>query len=104
MISSGSGSLTAFSIRPASTLVAGNLIAPLIPAGLSFLGIGAQPPQATWGKIIAEHKGYLITGKAYLAVLPGVAIILMVLAFVLVGNGIRDALDSKTVDDLPPAV
>jgi peptide/nickel transport system permease protein len=73
----------------------------LIEAGLSFLGIGAQPPQATWGKIIAEHKGYLITGKAYLAVLPGVAIILMVLAFVLVGNGIRDALDSKTVDELP---
>ena len=73
----------------------------LIEAGLSFLGFGAQPPQATWGKIIAEHKGYLITGKAYLAVLPGVAIILMVLAFVLVGNGIRDSLDSKTVDDLP---
>ena len=74
----------------------------LIEAGLSFLGFGAQPPQATWGKIIAEHKGYLITGKAYLAILPGVAIILMVLAFVLVGNGVRDALDSKTVDDLPP--
>jgi peptide/nickel transport system permease protein len=73
----------------------------LIEAGLSFLGFGAQPPQATWGKIIAEHKGYIITGKAYLAVLPGIAIILMVLAFVLVGNGLRDALDSKTVDDLP---
>ena len=73
----------------------------LIEAGLSFLGYGAQPPQATWGKIIAEHKGYIITGKAYLAVLPGVAIILMVLAFVLVGNGIRDSLDSKAVDDMP---
>jgi ABC-type dipeptide/oligopeptide/nickel transport system permease subunit len=73
----------------------------LIEAGLSFLGIGAQPPQATWGKIIAEHKGYIITGKAYLAVLPGFAIILMVLAFVLVGNGIRDSLDSKAVDDTP---
>ncbi len=73
----------------------------LIEAGLSFLGIGAQPPQATWGKIIAEHKGYIITGKAYLAVLPGFAIILMVLAFVLVGNGIRDSLDSKAVDDIP---
>ena len=73
----------------------------LIEAGLSFLGIGAQPPQATWGKIIAEHKGYIITGKAYLAVLPGFAIILMVLAFVLVGNGIRDSLDSKVVDDMP---
>jgi len=76
----------------------------LIEAGLSFLGIGAQPPQATWGKIIAEHKGYLITGKAYLAVLPGIAIVLMVLAFVLVGNGLRDALDSKTVDAGPAAV
>jgi peptide/nickel transport system permease protein len=74
----------------------------LIEAGLSFLGFGAQPPQATWGKIIAEHKGYLITGKAYLAVLPGIAIILMVLAFVLVGNGLRDSLDSKSMDDVPP--
>lgn len=73
----------------------------LIEAGLSYLGIGAQPPQATWGKMISEHKGYIITGDAYLAVLPGVAIIIMVLAFVLVGNGLRDALDSKSVDDLP---
>jgi peptide/nickel transport system permease protein len=73
----------------------------LIEAGLSYLGIGAQPPQATWGKMISEHKGYIITGDAYLAVLPGVAIILMVFAFVLVGNGLRDALDSKSVDDLP---
>jgi len=73
----------------------------LIEAGLSFLGFGAQPPQATWGKIIAEHKGYLITGKAYLAVFPGIAIILMVLAFVLVGNGLRDSLDSKYIDDSP---
>ncbi|MBV6485355.1 MAG: hypothetical protein KFKLKKLM_01916 [Flavobacteriales bacterium] len=73
----------------------------LIEAGLSYLGIGAQPPQATWGKMISEHKGYIITGDAYLAVLPGVAITLMVLAFVLVGNGLRDAMDSKSVDDLP---
>ena len=73
----------------------------LIEAGLSYLGIGAQPPQATWGKMISEHKGYIITGDAYLAILPGVAIILMVFAFVLVGNGLRDALDSKAVDDFP---
>lgn len=73
----------------------------LIEAGLSYLGIGAQPPQATWGKMISEHKGYIITGDAYLAVLPGVAIILMVFAFVLVGNGLRDALDSKSVDEIP---
>jgi peptide/nickel transport system permease protein len=73
----------------------------LIEAGLSYLGIGAKPPQATWGKMIADHKGYIITGDAYLAILPGVAIILMVLAFVLVGNGLRDALDSRAVEDLP---
>lgn len=73
----------------------------LIEAGLSYLGIGAQPPQATWGKMIAEHKGYITTGNAYLAVFPGIAIILMVLAFILVGNGLRDALDSKSVDDIP---
>jgi len=73
----------------------------LIEAGLSYLGLGAQPPQSTWGKMIADHKGYIITGDAYLAILPGIAIILMVLAFVLVGNGLRDALDSKSVDDIP---
>lgn len=70
----------------------------LIEAGLSFLGLGAQPPQATWGKMIAEHKGYIITGDAYLAILPGVAICLLVLSFVLLGNGLRDAFDTKKVD------
>tara|TARA_B110000046_G_scaffold48630_1_gene53947 strand:+ start:66739 stop:67854 length:1116 start_codon:yes stop_codon:yes gene_type:complete len=69
----------------------------LIEAGLSFLGLGAQPPQATWGKMIAEHKGYIITGDAYLAILPGVAICLLVLSFVLLGNGLRDAFDAKNV-------
>ena len=69
----------------------------LIEAGLSFLGLGAQPPQATWGKMIAEHKGYIITGDAYLAVFPGIAICLLVLSFVLLGNGLRDAFDTKNV-------
>lgn len=69
----------------------------LIEAGLSFLGLGAQPPQATWGKMISEHKGYIITGEAYLAILPGVAICLLVLSFVLLGNGLRDAFDTKGV-------
>jgi peptide/nickel transport system permease protein len=67
----------------------------LVEAGLSFLGLGAQPPQATWGKMISEHKGYVITGDAYLALLPGVAIFFLVFAFVLLGNGLRDALDTK---------
>lgn len=69
----------------------------LIEAGLSFLGLGAQPPQATWGKMISEHKGYIITGDAYLAILPGIAICLLVLSFVLLGNGLRDAFDTKGV-------
>ncbi|MGB0917155.1 MAG: ABC transporter permease [Flavobacteriales bacterium] len=67
----------------------------LIEAGLSFLGIGAQPPIPSWGGMIKDHYGYIVMDKAYLAVIPGAAILLMVLAFTLVGNGIRDALDVK---------
>lgn len=67
----------------------------LIEAGLSFLGLGAQPPQATWGRMISEHKGYIITGDAYLAIFPGIAICLLVLSFVLLGNGLRDVFDIK---------
>lgn len=67
----------------------------LIEAGLSFLGLGAQPPQATWGRMISEHKGYIITGDAYLAIFPGLAICILVLSFVLLGNGLRDAFDYK---------
>ncbi|MEQ8623474.1 MAG: ABC transporter permease [Vicingaceae bacterium] len=72
----------------------------LIEAGLSFLGLGAQPPQATWGKMISEHKGYIITGDAFMAIFPGIAIFLLVLSFVLVGNGLRDAFDTKRSIDL----
>ncbi len=67
----------------------------LIEAGLSFLGIGAQPPIPSWGGMIKDHYGYIILDKAYLAFIPGAAILIMVLAFTLVGNGIRDALDVK---------
>jgi len=67
----------------------------LIEAGLSFLGIGAQPPIASWGSMINTNRGYIITDSAYLAFLPGICIMLMVLAFFLLGNGLRDALDSK---------
>lgn len=72
----------------------------LIEAGLSFLGLGAQPPQATWGKMVSEHKGYIITGDAYLAIFPGIAICILVLSFVLLGNGLRDALDAKGVKNI----
>jgi len=68
----------------------------LIEAGLSFLGIGVQPPVPSWGNMIKEHYGYIIMDKAYLAIAPGVAIMLMVLAFTLLGNGLRDALDTRS--------
>ncbi len=69
----------------------------LIEAGLSFLGIGVQPPMPSWGTMIKEHYAYIVLDQAYLAVLPGVAIMLMVLSFMLIGNGLRDALDTKTI-------
>lgn len=71
----------------------------LIEAGLSFLGIGAQPPTASWGAMINAHRGYIIGDAPYLAFLPGLAIMLIVLAFVLLGNGLRDALDRKVTED-----
>ena len=69
----------------------------LLEAGLSFLGIGVQPPMPSWGTMIKEHYNYIILDKAYLAIIPGFAIMLMVLAFMLIGNGLRDALDSKAI-------
>lgn len=45
--------------------------------------------------MISEHKGYIVTGDAYLAILPGIAIFILVLSFVLVGNGLRDSFDTK---------
>jgi peptide/nickel transport system permease protein len=68
----------------------------LLEAGLSFLGIGVQPPVPSWGSMIKENYGYIILDYAYLAILPGIAILLLVLSFMLVGNALRDALDVKT--------
>ena len=71
----------------------------LTEAGLSFLGIGAQPPMASWGKMINDHRAFIFTPNAfYLAFIPGIAIMILVLAFMLVGNGLRDALDSKSTE------
>lgn len=71
----------------------------LVEAGLSFLGIGTQPPQPSWGVMISDYKDYITSdGQSYLAVLPGVCIVILVLAFMLVGNGIRDALDNRSTD------
>ena len=67
----------------------------LLEAGLSFLGIGVQPPMPSWGTMVKENYCYILLDNAYLALLPGLAIMLLVLAFMLVGNGLRDALDIK---------
>ena len=67
----------------------------LIESGLSFLGVGAQPPMPTWGTMIKDHYSFLLVGKAYLAIIPGLAIMLLVLAFMLVGNALRDVLDVR---------
>lgn len=68
----------------------------LIESGLSFLGIGAQPPMASWGAMIKDHYNYIILGKPFLAIIPGVCIMVLVMAFMLIGNALRDALDVKT--------
>jgi peptide/nickel transport system permease protein len=68
----------------------------LIEAGLSFVGIGVKPPTPSWGTMLNDHRAYLLTpGKAFLALAPGICIMVMVLAFNLLGNGLRDAFDVK---------
>jgi len=68
----------------------------LLEAGLSFLGIGAQPPTPSWGSMIKENYGYIIIpGSAHLAIFPGLAIMMLTMAFTFVANGLRDALDSR---------
>ncbi len=68
----------------------------LVESGLSFLGLGAQPPIPSWGGMIKDHYSYIILGKPYLAVVPGLAIMFLTLAFMMVGNALRDALDVKS--------
>lgn len=67
----------------------------VVEAGLSFLGVGVQPPQPSWGLMIKENYNFIITHNPLLALAPGVAIMLMVLAFNLLGNGLRDAMDVR---------
>lgn len=83
-------------INPVIIISAANFAtAILIEAGLSFLGIGVQPPVPSWGTMIKEHYGYILVDLGYLAILPGLAIMFTVLAFTLIGNGLRDAFDTQ---------
>jgi peptide/nickel transport system permease protein len=63
-------------------------------AALGFLGLGAQPPQAEWGKMLSDSREY-ITSAPWTVLFPGIAIMLSVLGFNLFGDGLRDALDPK---------
>ena len=82
---------------PVMVIAASNFAtAIIIEAGLSFLGIGVQPPQPSWGLMIKENYNFIITHNPMLALIPGFAIMLLVLAFNLLGNGLRDAVDVRT--------
>jgi peptide/nickel transport system permease protein len=76
----------------AATLGIGDTI--VLEAGLSFLGLGVQAPTPSWGIMVAEGRSYLL-GSWWLATFPGLAIVLTVLSFNLVGDGMRDALDPR---------
>lgn len=65
----------------------------LLEAGLSFLGLGVQAPTPSWGSMIKEHYNYIVFDAAYLAIIPGVCIMLLVMSFNFLGNSLRDALD-----------
>lgn len=81
-------------IAPVIVISAANFAsAILVESGLSFLGIGAQPPTPSWGNIIKEHYSHIILGKQHLAILPGLAIMILVLGFNIFGNTLRDLMD-----------
>lgn len=67
----------------------------LSEAALSFLGLGAQPPEPTWGRMLFDAKGYLLQAW-WMAVLPGIIVLITVLSFNLLGDSLRDALDTST--------
>ncbi len=83
-------------LGPVLVVASGNFAtAILVESGLSYLGFGVQPPTPSWGSMLHENYGYAIGGKPLLALAPAFAIALTVLAFNLIGNGLRDALDVK---------
>ena len=83
-------------LGPLMVIAAGNFAtAIIIEAGLSFLGIGVQAPMPSWGLMIKENYNFIITHNPLLAIIPGIAIMILVLAFNLLGNGLRDAVDVK---------
>jgi peptide/nickel transport system permease protein len=79
----------------AATLMIGDVI--LTEAALSFLGLGVQPPTASWGNIVNQGRDNLL-GAWWIATFPGLAIVLTVVSYNLLGDGLRDALDPRLKD------
>ena len=75
-----------------ATLSVGQAI--IYAAGLSFIGLGTQPPDADWGVMLSSGREYLRDGP-WLGIFPGLAILVTVLAFNLLGDGLRDAMDPR---------
>lgn len=83
-------------LGPVMVIAASNFASAIvIEAGLSFLGVGVQPPQPSWGLMIKENYNFIITHNPMLALAPGIAIMILVLAFNLLGNGLRDAMNVR---------
>ncbi len=72
------------------TIIAGNLI--LVESGLSYLGVGVQPPTPTWGNMLTDSRTFFVQG-VHLVLWPGLLILVTVMCFYLLGDGLRDALD-----------
>lgn len=64
-------------------------------AALSYIGLGIQPPNSEWGEMTSEGAGLMVTGQWWLSLFPGIAIVVTVLIFNVVGDGLRDLLDPK---------
>ena len=67
----------------------------LIESGLSFLGIGTQPPVPSWGSMIKDNYQFIILGKGYLAFIPGLSIVLLVTSFMFLGNNLPSLINKK---------
>jgi peptide/nickel transport system permease protein len=67
----------------------------VIEASISFVGLGVQPPRPSWGNMLAEARNYLLSGEWWLSLFPGLAIAVTVVAFNLLGDGLRDVLDPR---------
>jgi peptide/nickel transport system permease protein len=67
----------------------------VVAAGLSFLGVGVIPPTPDWGIMTADGRNVLLEGIYHVATIPGLLILVVSLAFNLIGDGVRDALDPR---------